>query len=100
MGLVSNNMLNQAYSDVSNKELRKTSSGCIARAIIYLAAKEVGNYCDGFGRISYDGLANLKINNQNGCSKNKINDAANSAKDKIDLDKFSVYDLIDLMLTD
>ena len=100
VGLVSDNMLNQAYSDVSNKELRKTSSGCIARAVLYLAAKEVGNYCDEFRHPSYNDLANLKINNQKGCSKNKINDAANSAKGKIDLDKFSVNDLICLMLTD
>ncbi len=97
--IVFDNMLNQIYSDVSNEELYKNSSGCIARAVLYLAANETEGYC-GSEHKSYKDFAKLEITNHKGCSKNNIFDASKFIEGKIDLDKFSVYDLIYLMLTD
>ena len=112
---VSEIILSQVYSDTTSEEsfdsileessdsiieeLHGNSSGCIARATLYLAANEVDKYC-GFEHRSYNDIAGLITNVNNTCSKQRMLDASKLINDKIDFDNFNAYDLIDMGLTD
>ena len=104
---VSEIILSQVYSDSILEEssdsiieeLHGNSSGCIARATLYLADNEVDKYC-GFEHRSYNDIAGLITNVNNTCSKQRMLDASKLINDKIDFDNFNAYDLIDMGLTD
>ena len=87
----SESILYQVYLKKKNATIHKTSVGCVARAVLYMADDEVEG--SGFGHNSYKDFADLKLNNGNTCSKNKIFDTCKLMKGKID--KFTTSDLID-----